>query len=284
MNLLIVNNDSFHYEILESVINQYDKILSIQKNQITNILLKIVPDKNYIEYLQEKYPKILINKNIYFNIGYLINVSIYPKDYYLIDKMKNSFYISHEVDDDLKKHKNIIFTTPLCKTDKYMYFTELPFKNEKQNSENPIFIIQGELKRRNWNLVKKILERKYDIDFKIKIIGKGDTPELLESLLHEYSDKLILKRNLNFQDYHKEFLDCYGIIPLISKQENGAYYKNKLTSSINYGLAYDLWFLIDNDLQDIYNLKKCFIYDEYMIENMFEESLKNFQIIQIQKN
>ena len=27
-----------------------------------------------------------------------------------------------------------------------MYFTELPFKNEKRKSEIPIFIIQGELK------------------------------------------------------------------------------------------------------------------------------------------
>ena len=69
-------------------------------------------------------------------------------------------------------------------------------------------------------LIKKILERKYDTDFKIKIVGKGEIPKVLEYLLHNYSDKLILKRNLNFQDYHREFLDCYGIIPLISKEEN----------------------------------------------------------------
>ena len=62
---------------------------------------------------------------------------------------------------------------------------------------------------------------RYDYSFKYV--------ELLEYLLHTYSDKLILKRNLNFQDYHREFLDCYGIIPLISNQENACYYKNKLT-------------------------------------------------------
>ena len=156
-----------------------------------------------------------------------------------------------------------------------MYFTELPFKNEKQNSENPIFIIQGELKRRNWNLVKKILERKYDTDFKIKIVGKGEIPKVLEDLLYTYSDKIILKRNLNFQDYHREFLDCYGIIPLISKEENASYYKNKLTSSINYGLAYDLWFLIDKDLQEIYNLKKSKTYTNN-IDDIFENFLKIF--------
>ena len=31
MILLIVNNNPYHYEIIESVINQYDKILSINK-------------------------------------------------------------------------------------------------------------------------------------------------------------------------------------------------------------------------------------------------------------
>ena len=47
--------------------------------------------------------------------------------------------------------------------------------------------------------VKKILERKYDTDFKIKIVGKGEIPKVLEDLLYTYSDKIILKRNLNFQ-------------------------------------------------------------------------------------
>ena len=275
MNLLIVNNDNFHFEIIESIIIHYDKILSIDKNEISKIILKISNNDSFTEYLKNKYPKIIINKNMYFGVKYLINVSIYKRDYHLIDKMENSYYISHEVDEDLKKHTNVIFTTPLCKTDKYMYFTELPFKNEKHNSENPIFIIQGELKRRNWKLVKKILERKYDTDFKIKIVGKGEIPKILEDLLHTYSNKLILKRNLNFQDYHREFLDCYGIIPLISKEENTFYYKNKLTSSINYGLAYDLWFLIDKDLQEIYNLKKSKIYTDN-IDDIFENFLKIF--------
>ena len=51
--------------------------------------------------------------------------------------------------------------------------------------------------------------------------------------------------------------------------------KNKLTSSINYGLAYDLWFLIDKDLQEIYNLKKSKIYTDN-IDDIFENFLKIF--------
>lgn len=256
MSLLIINNDNFHFEIIESIVIHYNKILSIHKNEISTIILKIANNTNFIEYLQNKYPFLIINKNIYFGIKYLINVSIYKKDYHLINKMVNSFYISHEVDDELKKYNNVFFTTPLCNTNKYIYFTELPFKNKKQNSEIPIFIIQGEFKRRNWNLLKKILERKYSIPYKIKILGNGAIPITLKKLFTTYNDIIEIKQDLNFQDYHREFLDCYGIIPCISKTENAAYYLNKLTSSINYGLGYNLWFLVDKDLQKIYNLKK----------------------------
>ena len=156
-----------------------------------------------------------------------------------------------------------------------MYFTELPFKNKKQNSEIPIFVIQGEFKRRNWNLLKKILERKYSIPYKIKILGNGAIPITLKKLFTTYNDIVEIKQDLNFQDYHREFLDCYGIIPCISKMENAAYYLNKLTSSINYGLGYDLWFLVDKDLQEIYNLKKSKIYTDN-IDDIFESLLHIF--------
>lgn len=275
MSLLIINNDNFHFEIIESIVIHYNKILSIHKNEISTIILKIANNINFIEYLQNKYPFLIINKNIYFGIKYLINVSIYKKDYHLINKMANSFYISHEVDDELKKYSNVFFTTPLCNTSKYMYFTELPFKNKKQNSEIPIFIIQGEFKRRNWNLLKKILERKYTIPYKIKILGNGAIPITLKKLFTTYNDIVEIKQDLNFQDYHREFLDCYGIIPCISKTENAAYYLNKLTSSINYGLGYDLWFLVDKDLQEIYNLKKSKIYTDN-IDDIFESLLHIF--------
>ena len=275
MILLIVNNNPYHYEIIESVINQYDKILSINKNQISKILLKIVPDESFISYIKMKYPAIIINGNRYFNMKYLINVSIYHSDYDLIHKMKNSYYITHEVHDNFKKHNNILFTTPLCGTNKYMYFTDLPFSEKKQKHTIPIYIIQGELKRRNWNLLKKILERKYEYDYKIKIIGKGEIPTQLQELIDEHLDKIILKQELSFQDYHAEFLDCYGIIPCISLQTNKVYYEKKITSSINYGIGYDLCFLIDHDLQKIHNMKKAYVYEKN-IEEAFSDSLEKF--------
>ena len=278
MILLIVNNNPYHYEIIESVINQYDKILSINKTQISKILLKIIPDESFIAYIKMKYPSIIINGNSYFNMKYLINVSIYHSNYDIIRKMKNSYYITHETHDDFKQHDNVLSTTPLCGTNKYMYFTDLPFSEKKQKHNIPIYIIQGELKRRNWNLLKKILERKYEYEYKIKIIGKGEIPTQLKELMDEYKDTIILKQHLSFQDYHAEFLDCYGIIPCISLQTNKVYYEKKITSSINYGIGYKLCFIIDNELQNIYRINNAYVYEKN-IEEEFSNSLKNFYLL-----
>jgi hypothetical protein len=75
-------------------------------------------------------------------------------------------------------------------------------------------------------------------------------------------NKIVLKKNLNFIDYHTEFLDAYCILPLISKKTHPTYYKNKLTSSINYARGYKLKCLIDKDLQDIYELNNAEIYND----------------------
>ena len=101
------------------------------------------------------------------------------------------------------------------------------------------------------------MNKRYDKDFKIKLIGRGYLPSILE----KYSDKIILKNNLEFMDYHKEFLDCYSILTLTNKREQPYYYKNKLTSTINYSMAYNLKCIIDKDLQNIYNLSNAEVFE-----------------------
>ena len=276
MNLLIINNHSFHYEIIESIIVHYDNIISINKNKIKSVYLKIIKNDSFCDYIKRKYPFVQINNPFLFKIHYLINVSIYGSNFHLLNKVNNSYYISHEVTDELKKQKNVFFTTPLCKTQRFLYFTNLPFSENKINTATPVFIVQGELKRRNWNIIKQILERKTNYDFKIRIIGKGNIPTILEELQSSYSDKIEIKQNLNFIEYHKEFIDCFCIIPCISFQQNPCYYKNKLTSSINYGLGYNLYILLDERLQAIYNVKKSFVYNYKNLPDVFNNCLDYF--------
>ena len=120
-----------------------------------------------------------------------------------------------------------------------------------------------------------ILSQNYKYDFKIKLIGRGDLPQ---SLI-KYKEKIILKNNLNFIDFHKEFLNGYCILPLISKNSNPNYYKKKLTSTINYAKGYKLKCLIDKDLQDIYNLEDVEIYNDIQYINYaFEKTLEKFYL------
>ena len=139
----------------------------------------------------------------------------------------------------------------------------------------PIYIIQGRLNanNRNLSLLVNILENNYKYPFIIKLLGRGELPKSIE----KYKNKIVLKNNLNFIDFHKEFLDCYCILPLITKNYNSEYYKTKLTSSINYVKGYNLKCLIDRDLQDIYKLKNVEVFNnENDIVDGFRNTLKDY--------
>ena len=114
----------------------------------------------------------------------------------------------------------------------------------------------------------KILDNTYQYEFIIKLVGRGRLPAELK----KYENKIVLKNNLDFANFHKEFLDAYCILPLISKKTHSDYYTSKLTSTINYARGYKLKCLIDKDLQEIYNLDNVEIYNDI---NDISESFKN---------
>ena len=166
--------------------------------------------------------------------------------------------------------------TPLCNSNNFIYADVLPKIKQNQHQNNiPIYIVQGRIGtlRRNPKLLFSILNTNFIYNFKIKIIGKGDLPKILEP----FKDKIIFKKDLAFEDYHNEFSDVYCILPLISKKALPQYYTNKLTSSISYAKAYNLKCLIDKDLQDIYHLNNVEIFnDENDIANSFMKTLQDF--------
>jgi len=150
------------------------------------------------------------------------------------------------------------------------------------NRDIPVYIIQGNMDsaRRDYDLLEAILKTEFKHLYAIKIIGDGK----LDERFSKYSDSLIVKTNLNYCDYHRELLDGYCILPLISKEKQHEYYHTKFVSSIHYGLAYDLHFLLDNELQDIYGLEKCFVYDsghEKGVVDAFRKSLESFHSLRI---
>ena len=259
MKILIENLVNYHYEIIETIINKYDILLNIVKKKNDIIILNIIKNDSFISYILSKYKNIKLCTIDDFDYDYFINCTIYENNLNGIIKDNKYIYIAHEITENLKKHENVYFLTPLCNTNKFFYADILPYSEQKKKNKVPIFIIQGNLtdKKRNYKLLDNILnyQDKTNLNYYIKIIGHGS----LDSKYKNYK-KLIIKENLEFKDYHNEFLEAYCIIPLITKESHSIYYKNKLTSSINYGKAYDLKFLIDKDLQDIYNLTNVEIF------------------------
>jgi hypothetical protein len=272
--LLIFNNNSYHYEIIESIILKYREIFNFDSEKIIDIYLYVNKNDSFKEYITNKYPKIIF-KNIK-DYDYYINCTIYDKQFGKLNKNKTSVekYISHEITERLKTNPNVYFLTPLSKN-RYIYTDILPYSNEKKVPNIPIYVIQGNLNqgRRYLKLLNKILDQSYEYDFIIKIIGRGHLPKEL----NKHKNKIVLKNNLNFINFHKEFLDAYCILPLISKNTHSKYYNCKLTSSINYARGYKLKCLIDEDLQEIYKLDNVEVYrDINDIQSSFIKTLKNF--------
>jgi len=274
MKLLIINHINCHYEIIESIIIKYYEILQIDKNTPIDIYLSIFDNLIFKNYIHNKYPTIKFG--IISDYDYYINCTIYDKDFDNLEKNKsNKKYISHQITEKLEKNKNVYFLTPLTKSN-FIYTDILPYSNNKIKSDIPIYIIQGCLSsyRRNYDLLKKILDNTYDYNFIIKLIGYDYE---YNNQLEKYKNKIIIKSNLNFVDFHKEFLNAYCILPLISKNTHKHYYTNKLTSTINYARGYELKCLIDKDLQNIYNLNNVEIYNNIDdIVSAFNNTLKIF--------
>lgn len=272
--LLIRNTLNYHYEIIESVIVKYREIFNFDSEKIMDIYLYVNKNDSFKEYITNKYPKIIF-KNIK-DYDYYINCTIYDRNFDNLDNNKKSVkrYISHEITERLKTSPNVYFLSPLSK-DQYIYTDVLPYSKDKKISSIPIYVIQGNLNqgRRYLNLLNKILDQSYEYDFIIKLIGRGHLPKEL----NKHKNKIVLKNNLNFIDYHNEFLDAYCILPLISKKTHPTYYNTKLTSSINYARGYKLKCIIDEDLQEIYKLDNVEVYrDINDIQSCFIKTLENF--------
>ena len=270
MIVYIRNNRGFHYEIICSIIEKFKSFTNIKGNpQI--YLTYFFKNHSFTEYIKQHYPNIKLEIPVSYD--YCIDCTIYPKDRNRIINDGKHFYICHNIDHSIVS-PYVYYLTPLCNTDKYVICDTLPFNNQKKTSTMPIYIIQGNItsRRRNFNLLQKILDCNTKYDYRIKVVGRGN----LEERFLKYN-KIILRNNLDFIDYHKEFIDAYCIIPLITKTSHRPYYKTKLTSSINYGLAYNLKFLADKPLQQIYSLTDCEIFnDENDIGDAFKRTLNAF--------
>ena len=280
MTVLWINNSyAYHLEIIESIIQKHNEIIKKKANIIYLTLMerrgnddkeydKLLPP--FIKYITEKYVDIKIEKPN--NFDYYIDVTLKLQNK---NKIKNNdpnkyFYIAHNPGNSLSEMKNVYWLTSFF--ERYINADILPFADKmNMNRQIPIYIIQGNKRhnRRDYTLLDAILSKTYNYKFIIRWNGFNKLPEKYKNKVEDLSGSFI--------EYHKHFLDCYCLIPLISKNKNPDYYSKKLTSSINYTRGYKLKCLIDKDLQMIYNLEDVEIFnDKNDISLAFEKTLIDF--------
>jgi len=270
MNLFIVNNVPYHFEILESVLEKYNQII---KNSVKcTIYMKILDNEGIKSYLSKKYPEIIFDTPSSYD--FFIDCTLNHKDLpNIVNKDANTFfYIEHSLTPITRNMSNVYSICPFSR--QWFYADKLPVI-EKIRTDVPVYIIQGNFirLRRNFELLERILKENYEKPFLIKILGRSIDMEFV----NKFKDRFILKKNLDFEDYHKEFSDVYCILPLILKKTHPVYYEKKMTSSINYARAYNLKCLIDKDLQDIYKVQNAEVFNnEENIVKAFKKTLIAF--------
>ena len=289
MSLLISNRVDFHYEIIESVMLFFIDLLGITGD----IYLQIFSPKRsnlFLDYIMQKYPnlKIHINEPTKYKVDCTFSENN-PGQY--VDD-PNHFFICHEATIRTLTKSNIYYLTPFFGESLYIRCPYLPFSEtavarvrndsesdtpiiSEQQTGCPIYVIQGEFKRRYLPDLLKILQSQFEFPYKIVIISKDTIP--LE--VKNFRNKVTHYQNLDFVEYHRVFLSAYCLLTLVNKKQNSPYYRNKLTSSINYVLGYKLRVCIDSNLQDIYNLDNAYVYrddEENSIVGAFEQSLREY--------
>ena len=260
----------FHCELMPSIIEKFRDI--IRDKDVSEVEYKIYMTFNvnypykeeFVMFIRNKFPNVFLS--ITEEYDYKIDCMIFPEDKKKLIHDEKHFYISHDAFD--YGHPNVFYLSPQCKVmsgfeNNYLTCDVMAFYKLKcMNRDIPVYIIQGNMDpaRRDYDLLEALLKTNYNHPFVIKIIGNGKLDARFSKYMN--SGRLIVKTHLNYCDYHRELLDAYCILPLISREKQPEYYHTKFVSSINYGLAYDLHFLLDDELRDIYELRleKCFVY------------------------
>ena len=281
--ILISNPVAYHYEILEEIILQARTIVKDNSTVMFDIYLSIVKNPSFEKYIFEKYPFLNLATTPSMQYDYIIHATVYPKhEHHLLSKIKitrnskKEFFILHETQPKFQNYKNVYSLTPFLPKNQ-LQISHLPFSNYTTvQTDIPIFAVQGNLKkeRRDWSQLVTILSQPPTFPFLLKLIGRGDLPNELKP----FEDMIILKNNLDFIDYHYEFLDVYCLLTLNSPEKTPQYFQNKFTSNIAYLKTYGLRGIMHRKLYQLYpHLKNISTFEnDHELLSSFQKTLYEF--------
>ena len=220
---------------------------------ITTTATETKPSKPYFEQTGENDLQIVLT----IPGDELVDLSIFARE--------NTYYILHNY-----VHwpiagghpSNIFYLAPHCKTETPNYFIPdiLPFSSKSVSATDCLLVsddgelnailVQGSMHRRDQRLL---------IELARSVVNNPQTNKLViltrsTNIRLPRHPRIKIIHKADFWDFHQTAAQCNIIATLVSPATHPKYYNSKLTSSISYGLGYNMRFLIDSKLASIYGI------------------------------
>lgn len=310
--ILISNNVTFHYDVIESAVAKYDVLLGITKHEDDKLDVHILPDSGHVvpnliyehlvEMLKTKYSVKVINEVDYSQYDYEIHCTASATDAPVTDggirpnNMRTdgtTAYISHDVNDELLAFPNVFFLSGFGRSDipkrRIFIVDKLP-EVTKQTYDKPNFVVQGSFvrskfdKTRDYSVLEDILSYQYDHDFEIFLVGNWHLPNFdidafinRNTIHHSNIGKLRVILNTKFMYFNTLCASADAIIPCVSKSNQPWMFENKITSSIIYCRGYKVPVFADDDFINAYDLaeNEYFRYDRNDMYSAFSAMLES---------
>jgi len=300
--VIIYNPVPYHYECIESVIHYLPKILkdkTLAENLeiILNIStrdagfvkyittytsrlltkyslgsIQIINTKNELRQPQIIMPSTANEARVVLTIDkekFIKNITTYYEQY--------TYVILHNYFKTRPKLPNIFYLAPHCgNPDQFFIPIVLPFSPEsvshvehdtQQDGNRPLnLLVQGNIKKRNMHKIQILIDLVKVANKKATLAGR---PPINLFILTKYNPiklleqpNIIVKINIDFWEFNQIASQCDVILPLVGKKTHPEYFNIKLTSSISYGLGYNMKFIIDSELPGLFNIdaSKCHTY------------------------
>lgn len=298
MKIQITNRVGYHHELIDSVLCKWQELLQpLCATSLTDVTphfyvhLPCCKDKSVFTYLAQTYPSlhsgVIRTTDEQTERHYTVELTAYPSDFVRAPKQyvvnhPTTLYIVHRLPDhdnaSLVKATNLVWLTQLAVPRGLRVFNAdvLPFADTRIATAVPRFIVQGNLcsTRRQYSMLLPLLQDESIVKrypFHIKLVGRGTLPQVLRP----YRRRIMCVSNRSYIAFHQEMVSAHAMLPLVHPSTHPQYYRDQLTSSINYARAYNLVCVYDDALHRIYPLPNAQVYEAHAdVETCAKTSFK----------
>ena len=246
--LLIHEPNAYHYEVVESVIANRER-MGYDPTMPVDLYIPDT-DPTFRAYFSKYYPWVNYLKEDpgFKDRKYVIHLTRYVADLKKKPVMPEGHsYILHDYDrawDSIQ----CWYISPHGPSRRSFIPDTLPFSAKSPSfvdrpprPSKPVFIVQGRYAERDWGIVNASCSDAYNV----VAIGNGKIPRKARASIE-------FRPLLSFIEYHKVAASASGIIMAINQVYHNHYYTHILTSSASYAVAYNLECICDDVFYKIY--------------------------------